>query len=485
MSDAQAYTWRMKSLALAFLPFALLASASAAQAPGFSEAERRQGAEAHPQLLQQFGGAYQGPQADYVRRVGQKIALQSGYAERGQDYTVTLLNSNANNAFAVPGGYVYITRQLLALMNNEAELAFVMGHEVAHVAARHSQKRQNRSALSGLGAAILGAVTGSNIVGSIANAGAQVYTLGYSRGQETESDSLGVRYLARAGYDPMASTTILAALGAQTSLEARLAGQGDASTPTWLSTHPASADRVARVRREAQALLPLAGARVTNRDTFLDSINGMPYDDDVEQGIIEGSSFRHPGLKMAFVAPSGFVLQNSPEAVTGARGTQGRFQFSGGRPGNGESLSAYSARVWQASGVQNAPRVETRTINGIQMGLSTVRTRAGNAQVDATLAVYSWANDAWYQMLMIAPAGQDPGFSSLINSVRRLSAQEVAAIKGRRVTVVRVQAGDTVQSLANRMAYDDDRLARFTILNGIEANARLVPGTRVKLITRG
>lgn len=478
-----AYIGRMKTLAFA-VPLALLASASMAQAPGFSEAERRQGAEAHPQLLQQFGGAFQGPQADYVRRVGQKIALQSGYAAKGQDYTVTLLNSNANNAFAVPGGYIYITRQLLALMNNEAELAFVMGHEVAHVAARHSRQRQNRSALTGLGAALLGAVTGSNLVGTLANTGAQLYTLGFSREQEREADSLGVRYLTRASYDPMASTTILAALGAHTALEARLAGRQD-STPTWLSTHPASAERVARIRTEAQGLVGQAGARAQNRDVFLDAINGMPYDDDVEQGVIEGTTFRHPSLRLTFTAPAGFNMQNAPDAVTGSRNGAGRFQFSGGRPGAGETLAGYSARVWQASGVQTAPRVEIRTINGIETGVSSVRTRTNSGQVDAMLAVYRWGNEGWYHMLTIAPAGQDPGFSALINSVRRLTPQEAGAIKGRRVSVVTVRAGDTVQSLAERMAYDDDRLSRFTILNGIEANARLVPGTRVKLITRG
>jgi predicted Zn-dependent protease len=473
----------MKALVPA-VTLALLASASMAQAPGFSEAERRQGAEAHPQLLQQFGGAYQGPQADYVRRVGQKIALQSGYAARGQDYTVTLLNSNINNAFAVPGGYIYITRQLLALMNDEAELAFVMGHEVAHVAARHSAKRQNRSALTGLGAAILGAVTGSDLVGALANTGAQLHTLGFSREQEREADSLGLRYLLRADYDPMASAGILASLGAQTALEARLAGRQD-STPGWLSTHPASAERVARIRREAQNVAGEARVRNTNRNAFLDAINGMPYDDDVEQGVIEGTTFRHPGLRLTFTAPAGFVMQNAPDAVTGTRANMGRFQFSGGRPGNGESLAGYSARVWQASGVQSSPRMEIRTINGIETGLSSVRTRTNSGQVDATLAVYRWGNEAWYHMLTIAPAGQDPGFSTLINSVRRLTPQEASAIKGRRVTVVTVRDGDTVQSLANRMAYDDDRLSRFTILNGIDANARLVPGTRVKLITRG
>jgi predicted Zn-dependent protease len=474
----------MKKFSLAFLPLAFLASASAAQAPGFSESERRQGSEAHPQLLQQFGGAYQGPQAAYVRQVGQKIAAQSGMATASQAYTVTLLNSNTNNAFAIPGGYVYITRQLLALMNNEAELAFVMGHEVAHVAAQHSQKRQNRSALTGLGAAILGAVTGSNIVGNLANTGAQLYTLGFSREQERQADSLGVRYLTQAGYDPMASGDILHSLGAQTGLEAKLAGTR-AAPPGWLSTHPANEQRVDRIRREAQTFVARAGPRNTNRDTFLNAIDGMPYDDDVNQGIIEGSSFRHPGLRMAFSAPQGFVLQNSPSAVTGTRGNQGRFQFSGGKPNGGETLASYSGHVWQAAGAQNTPQVRTSRINGIEVGTSFLRTRSGNSDVDATLTVYRWENEAWYHMLTMAPVGQDPGFSQLINSVRRMTPQEVNAIRGRRISVVRVGNNDTVQSLANRMAYDDDQLSRFLILNNLDADSRLQPGQRVKIVVRG
>jgi predicted Zn-dependent protease len=479
-------------LALA-IPPALAPSASAQQgrpqAPrGFSQSERQQGAQAHPELLQQFGGAYEGPQADYVRRVGQKIAAQSGMATAATDYTVTLLNSTTPNAFAIPGGYVYITRQLLALMNDEAELAFVMGHEVGHVAAQHSQKRASRSMLTGLGAAILGAVTGSDIVGSLANTGAQLYTLGFSREQERQADSLGVRYLAQAGYDPMASGDILQALSDQTALDARLAGTS-AAPPGWLSTHPATDERVSRILREAQSYAARAGPRATNRDAFLDALDGMPYDDDVAQGIIEGTSFRHPGLRLAFTAPAGTTLQNSPSAVTGSigkeRGIGGRFQFSGGRPQPGESLASYSARVWQAAGARSAPQVRLGRINGIETATSTLRSRTNQGDVDGTLTVYRWGDDGWYHLLMLAPAGTDPGFGALANSVRRMSPQEVAAIKGRRVSVVRVAPGDTVQSLANRMAYDDDRLTRFLILNGLDQNSRLQPGQRVKLIVRG
>ncbi len=468
-----------------FLTLALLAVAApaAAQAPGFSASDRRLGAEAHPQLLQQFGGAYEGPQADYVRRVGQRIAAESGMAARPQDYTVTLLNSNINNAFALPGGYVYISRQLLALMNDEAELAFVMGHEVGHVAARHSQKRQSRSTLTGIGAAILGVVTGSSIVSDLANTGAQLYTLSFSREQERQADSLGVRYLLSSGYDPMAAPVILHALEAQTSLEARLAGRGDAAPPGWLSTHPASAERVARIRAEAQkAVAAKPGARTTARDVFLNAIDGMPYDDDPAQGVITGTGFRHPGLGLAFEAPAGFALANSPTAVTGSRG-QARFQFSGGRPEN-ESLSSYSDKVWRAAGASQPPAVQISRVNGVETAISRLRTRQRGGDVDATLAVYRWANDSWYQLLTIAPAGQQMGLETMSSTVRRLSQSEIGAVAGRRLRVVSVRSGDTVQSLADRMAYDDDRLNRFLVLNGLEANSRLAPGARVKLVLR-
>ena len=480
----------------ALLPLLLLASATTAQAPstsgasaprssgayapGFSTSERQQGAQANPQLTAQFGGGYAGPQAAYVRSVGQRIAAQSGMAARPGDYTVTLLNSNVNNAFAVPGGYVYVTRQLVALMNNEAELAFVMGHEVGHVAARHSTKRQTRSGLAGLGAALLGAVTGSDVIGRLAGTGAQLYSLGYSRSQENEADSLGVRYLAKAGYDPAVGGDILAALAAQTSLDARLSGKAEAPRASWLSTHPADAQRVARTRREAATLARTAGARATNRDVFLNAIDGMAYDDDPTQGIVQGRSFRHPGIGVTFDAPAGFTLQNAPDAVSGTSPRSGRFQFTGGVT-RGADLNSYSAKVWEAAGARVSDIRQTQ-INGLDAAISETRVNTSNGTVDATLAVYRWAPDTYYSILAIAPEGGAGVFDSLIDSVRRLSPRDAATVRGRRVQVVRVQPRDTVASLAARMAYDDDRVARFTVLNGLDADSRLPPGSRVKLI---
>ena len=226
--------------------------------------------------MAQYGGAYRGTQAAAVERVGRRVAVQSGLSESGSDFTVTLLDSPVENAFAIPGGYIYVTRQLLALMNSEAELAAVTGHEVGHVAARHSAKRESRSRIGGLAAAVLGAATGSDLVGRAAGMGSQLYTLGFSRTQEYEADGLGVRYMTAAGYDPYAEADILAALNDETALQGAISGKG-AGQPTWMSTHPNGADRVKRARALAVATGRPEAAPAQDV-AFLRMLDGLPYD---------------------------------------------------------------------------------------------------------------------------------------------------------------------------------------------------------------
>lgn len=242
-----------------------------------SPQDKAVGAEANPKLLAQYGGAMSGPVAAYVTRVGQRVAVQSGLSNSASDFTVALLDSPVENAFAIPGGYVYVTRQLLALMNSEAELASVLGHEVGHVAARHSSKRNSRATIGSILAAGVGIVTGSNIVGQAAGYGAQLYTLGYSRGQEYEADALGVRYIGAAGYDPFAAAAMLDSLDRETRLQAAIAGQSGKNVPTWASTHPNGPDRVERAAQLAASLDRTAQQK--GQDTaFLRMLDGLPYD---------------------------------------------------------------------------------------------------------------------------------------------------------------------------------------------------------------
>lgn len=463
---------------------------SAAQAPvatSISASDKAQGAKAHPELLAQYGGAYAGPQADYVRRVGQRIAVQSGLSNAQSDFTVTLLNSPVDNAFAIPGGYVYVTRNLLALMNDEAELASVMGHEVGHVAARHAKSRNDRQMGAGLLAGIIGAVAGNSTLGSLigkgAGLGAQLYTLGYSRGQETQADALGIRYLARAGYDPMAAPSILAALAAQNSLDARIGGR-TSNTPTLLSTHPDPAGRVVKATEVARATGFSRGLR--NRDAFLTAIDGMIYGDDPSQGIVEGQTFRHPALKLAFTVPAGFTTTNGSDAVVMA-GDGGQASFSGATyAGDLDRTIADSFAKLAPNTTLDFGTPRRFQVNGIDAASATARANTQSGPVDVTVVAYAFeARTAW-QFVLITAAGSGTGpFDALVGSMRRLSAADVAQIKPRRVRVVAVRPGDTVASLAGRMAYSTLQTERFRVLNALAPDAVLKPGQRVKLIVFG
>ncbi len=456
-----------------------------------SAADKATGAKAHPELLAEFGGVYAGSQADYVRRVGQKISVQSGLSNAQTDFTVSLLNSPANNAFAIPGGYVYVTRQLLGLMNDEAELASVLGHETGHVAARHSQRRQSaatrNSVLGALGQLGVGLLLGGNSqIGQLLSkgigTGAQALTMQFSRTQEYEADDLGVIYLARAGYDPTASSTMLASLAAQSALDTRTRGQAGRSTPTWASSHPDPASRVTRAAQKAAATGAKSGLR--NRDAFLNALNGTLYDDDPKQGVIDGQVFRHPELKLMFTVPNGFAMTNGSQAVT-VSGSGGQAQFTGAAY-NGD-LRAYISTAFAAvsggQGSLSSGEVQTTQVNGINAAYSTARANTQSGQVDVTIFAYAFDTNRAYHFVIIAPAGQGVGpFSSLVQSVRRMTANEAAAVKPRMVQVVTVKSGDTVASLSSRMAYSTMQAERFLTLNALPAGAALRPGQRVKIV---
>lgn len=451
------------------------------QAPrGISQSEMRQGQQAHPQLLEEFGGAFDRPQADYVRRVGQRIAVQSNLSNAERDFNITLLNSPVNNAFAIPGGYVYVTRQLVALMNDEAELAAVLGHEVGHIAARHSSSRSTTNTIGTIGSVLLGVLTGNQQIAQIAGQAAQLYTLRFSRQQEFQSDDLGVQYLASGGYDPTAMGTVLAQLDAQNTLDARLAGRDARSQPSFASTHPDPGSRVNRALQRARQT-GVSGPR--NRDQFLNAIDGMLYGDDPRQGIVDGRVFRHPVLGLRFAIPPGFAMSNGTRAVS-VTGQGGQAQFTTA-PFRGD-LGDYVRRVFGGlSQNQGLPNVDIRgtRINGLEAAYATTRANTQQGQVDVTVFAYAFDRDSAYHWLIIAPAGRGIGpFGSMIESVARLSPQEAAQVRAREIDVVTVRPGDTSERIAESMAYQDGRLDRFLVLNGLRRGQPLQPGQRVKTI---
>lgn len=463
-------------------------SIPSASAP-ISQQEAQQGAEIHPQLLAEFGGAMTGPHANYVEQVGKNIAVQSGLGNARESFTVSLVNSPVNNAFAIPGGYVYTTRQLVTLMNNEAELAAVLGHEVGHVAARHSQRRQARAQrntlLGAAGAILSGILLGNSGIGETLSRGflqgSQLLTLSFSRSQELEADELGIQYLNSAGYDPKAMGTVLASLAAQNSLDARLQGRDNAQIPEWAKTHPDPGRRVQTALQKAGT-----GTGVTNRDTFLTRIDGLTYGDDPEQGIVEGRQFIHPELRLAFTAPQGFYMVNGTRAVS-INGQSGQSQMTLA-PYNG-NLETYIRSVFTQLGGQNnnlAPSsIQRTTVNGIPAAFGTARVNSNNRQVDVVVFAYEFSNDRAYHFQSITAAGRSSTFNAMYNSMRRVSQSEAAEVVPRVVDVVTVRSGDTVSSLARRMAYTDDRESRFRVLNGLGSSDTLRAGQKVKIVIRG
>ncbi|GAA0474498.1 M48 family metalloprotease [Parasphingorhabdus litoris] len=455
-----------------------------------SAKDKRQGAEAHPQLLQEFGGAYTGPQSAYVVRIGQDIAVQSGLGDARSDFTVTLLNSPVNNAFAIPGGYVYLTRQLMALMNDEAEMAGVLGHEVGHVAAEHGRKRQKAAkrnsllgALGQIGAAVL---LGDSALGKLGQevfgTGSQLLTLRYSRKQEYEADDLGIRYLASAGYAPDALSTMLESLAAQSAIDARVAGRDARGVPEWASTHPNPVQRVSRAAKNAGKLGVSGGVR--NREAFLKNVDGILYGDDPKQGVIEGNSFLHPDLKLKFTVPNGFAMQNGTRAVT-INGSAGQGQFTTG-PYNG-NMTTYIDNAFKAlSGKgQNISygEIQRTTVNGLPVSYAIGRVNSRSGQVDVTVFAYEFSKTSAFHFATLAPAGRASVFSSMYDSVRRLTAKEAAAIKPRKIDVVTVRRGDTIDSLASKMAYTSYQKDRFLVLNRMRSTDSLRAGQKVKIVT--
>ena len=466
-----------------------IAPAAAQQSRYLNPQDVAQAEREHAQMLQELGGAETGPRAAYVESVGRKVGAYSGLAAPGQQLHFITLNSAVENAFSVPGGYVYVTRQLLGLMNDESELAFALGHEVGHIAANHAHIREAYARRNPMGVfgQILGAVFGQSVFANQIAARAKLDTLSFSREQEYQADTLGLRYIMAAGYDPAGAAGILAALTRASAIEARVQGRTNRQTPEWARTHPLSENRMQRALQEARATGRL-GKGFRNRDTFLGELEGVFVDDDPAQGIIDGPTFTHPDLRIKFTVPQGYLMSNGTYAVT-VSGSAGRAQFSGGRF-NG-TLEQYILGVYQqlTRGGQlqlDIARPQRIMINGMPAAVTTARYQSVSGPIDASVVAYQWDAQRVYHFVMLTPGGRGIGpFVSMINSLRRVSPQEAAAIRPRIIHVAMVRPGDTVQTLAAQMAYRDYKVDRFLALNGLAPNARLTPGQKVKLVVYG
>lgn len=442
------------------------------------------GRQEHPKILQTFGGAYEeGGIGVYVEQIGQ--TLVQGTERPDVRYRFTVLDSPVVNAFAIPGGYVYVTRGLLALANNEAEVAGVLGHEIGHITARHSAERYSQAVLVGLMGTVVTQSLASDIprIGDITSVGSELFLKSYSRGQELQADTLGIRYLARHGYDPFAVPRFLESLDMDDRLEARL-GKGNSGNVDFFSTHPRTEDRVVKAAREAGAYAS-TGQEKTNHDLYLKKIDEMVYGSSPDEGYVRGNLFLHPKMGFMFETPKGFHVENRSKEVMARNDDGVTIVFDAVKAGNIADPEVFLTGVWAPNvGLSNVERI---SVNGRAAATATLVQNSRSGPVDIRLVAIQWPGNYYYRFVFVTPARLTRAYveplRATTHSLRQMTPDEARKYPPLRIRIVEVRPGDTIASLSARMSFDDLREERFRTLNRLGPAAALKAGDLVKIVT--
>jgi predicted Zn-dependent protease len=443
------------------------AAASAAGVPALPRA-----------IEKEVGPAYPSPALQsLVNRVGQKLVTSSGLSGT---YRFYVLDQPIANAHAMSSGYVFVTRGLLALMDDEAELAAAMGHEVGHIVQKHAaQREQARKGV--LDSAVDAALkSGSMSVGrSVAREGL-LQLRRYSRDQELEADQIGLGYITRAGYRGDAMVTLIDKLRRQSRLEDELMGEGagasEGSDRSALSTHPAPDDRLAALRAMATPLAP----GESNRAGYLKAIEGMSVDDAPEEGFVRGSSFMHPTMQLAFDLPRDFRLFNDHDGVVGVGHDRSMMYFSCRN-------EAVPGRLddWMRNQLKPTPTdIEETAIGGAEAAIG-ARPRGSDTGLGQIRYVIIRHNEGicYFNLLADGP-DKDHRIEALVTATRtfrHLSLAEAASLRPYRIEIVPT-AGTSPKALAGRMPYNDLAMDRLLTLNGVDDGKELMAHTEIKLV---
>jgi predicted Zn-dependent protease len=431
----------------------------------------------HKRLVALFGGEYRSSAAElYLNGILARLA-QTGETP-SEAYRVTILNTPLVNAFALPSGNLYVTRGLLALANDSSEIAAVMAHEISHVTTRHASQRaeleRNAAVISKAASLIQSRQKGDEV-----QASGRMSLASFSRQQELEADQIGVKTIARAGYDPYGAARFLTSLGRASTLRASLFGQkaGD-DQPDILATHPSTPERVKQATAAARQL-GAPGIGLSAREEYFNAIDGVDFGDDPSEGFVRGRRFTHPKLGFAFTAPDGFVLENSAQALLGiASGGSQALRLDSVSVSSGTPLETYIASGWMEGLDPNS--IRAMSLNGIPAAVASAR----GGEWTFRVAVLRFG-DSVYRLIFATrnlTAAMDTRFMNSIESFRSLAADDAQRTRPLRLKIVSAGAGDTPAMLARRMAVPEQQLEQFLLLNGLEPGAALRPEERYKIV---
>jgi predicted Zn-dependent protease len=449
-----------------------------------AEDDVKLGGQEHPKLVKEFGGEYENRRLQgYVSQVGQSLARGTEY--RQFPYKFTLLNTPIVNAFALPGGYVYLSRGLLALASNEAEMAGVLAHELGHVNARHTAERLSRAQMAQFGL-LAGALFGlPQQAMQVGQSLALLSIQSFSREQEFEADTLGIRYMSRAGYDPDAMVTFLSTLREHSMVEAKLKGlpPGKIDEFNMMSTHPRTADRV----RKAMAAAKVARPRQPRiaRAQYLSQIDGMLFGDDPAQGIVRGTLYQHPVMRFRFRVPDGFRIVNGKESIIAEHPKGAAILFDIEPVKSSRDMAGYLRNEWaKGAKLQGFQRIN---VNGMDAATGWIRANdPKRGALDLRAVAIRKDGRSAFRLLFMNPAKDTKRLSEPFRrttySFRRLSAREAGEIRPLRLLVVRTGPRDSIRGLSKSLPYGRYNESWFRVLNDMKQGQRLAPGLQVKVV---
>ncbi|HEV7291963.1 MAG TPA: M48 family metalloprotease [Devosia sp.] len=426
----------------------------------------------HPRIIAAYGGVYSDRQAEIMvaRIVGRLLAAAN---QPNAQFQVTILDSSEVNAFALPGGYIYVTRGILALASDTSELAAVLAHEIAHVTLRHARARTDRTRTTAIVDRVITGVFGGDISTDASADRTRQSMAAFGQAQELEADREGIKFAGKAGYDTQAAARFLGVMSRFASFSAGT----DSGDEGFLSSHPSTPARIQLALDTARTMFGQAAGE-SDRDGYLEAIAGLTFGDSPAQGSIVGRQFIHPGSKFTFTVPQGYELQNSQTAVVGVAGDGEAVRFDSAEVQVNVPLAEYLKSGWIAG--LKADSVTSGMINGMEVA-------SGLAQTDQWFFRVSVVRlDGQVYRFIFAAKSDSPRFAQgaqeTLASFRRTTPNDLAGIRRAVIRIVTAKAGDTADGLARQMGGLSRGSELFYIINDLYPGDPITPGAKYKVV---
>ena len=444
------------------------------------------GRQMHPKILQQYGRYNDEQLQAYVNDVGQRLAAKGDRPEL--TYTFTVLDSAETNAFALPGGYVYITRGIMTYLNSEAELSAVLGHEIGHVTARHAVRQQSSATAAGVGATLIAVLTGSGSLANIANVASSALISGYGRDMELEADALGAKYVDRVGYDPQSMVDVVRLLKNQEMFEIQRAREENREPRVYHGVFASHPDNDTRLKEVVASAGKVAAnePRPDNRDLYLRRITGLPVGPSEAQGVTRGSRFYHPDMGFTVAFPTGWLIQNQPAKLVGVTPQKDlTLQLYVMPYPPGVTPEQFLSRNLQGTRTERGEPLEVNGLPGYTAIAQNVSLPWGN-KGPARYAVVYMNNQAFVffgsSRITTALASHDALLLSSIKTFRRLRQRELEIADPDRIRVVRATSQTTIEGLAKASPIEKYPAQQLRLLNDLYPDKEPTAGQAIKIV---